>query len=350
LTAKGGGTIAKWKILDDHLTSDTNSITLHSNGTLYSGSHSALANTSNGFYIGSDGLSIGSKFKVTATGELAIGNGATAGNSKHWKINGDSSRSYIAYGDSSNDTSFVAANSKTTNKNQVYIGTDGISLGRRFSVSAAGNLIAYTGNIGSWTIQPGSITYNTTDTFNGSSGIYFGTGGIRLGSAFSVTAGGVLKCSGATVSGTLSSNGGTFTNITASGGTFTSITANGGNFNNITAYGTISSTGGTFTNISATGGTFSNIYASGGTFSNINASGGTFSNINASGATINYLYYGGSYVSWQAINVLTGITAEKVAVAYGNGSVNVVQKLHRTYTTITFLCPSYNSWSDYDYS
>jgi len=208
LTSKGGGTIAGWKISNDHLTSASNSITLHSNGTLYAGTHSSLTNTANGFYIGSNGLSIGSKFKVTADGTLEIGNGATTSSSTHWTINGDGSRSYISYGGSSYDKYFIAANINTTNKNQVYIGTDGISLGRRFSVSSSGSLIAREGLIANWTIRPGSITYNTNeDTLypRNKTGIYFGTGGIRLGSTFSVTASGYLNCTGALVSGTLSS-------------------------------------------------------------------------------------------------------------------------------------------------
>ena len=362
LTAKGGGTIAKWKISDDHLTSDTNSITLHSNGTLYSGTHSTLASTDNGFYISSDGLSIGSKFKITADGSgtlyseshssltstnrgfyissdglsigskfkvtsegiLELGNGATASNSKHWVINGDTSRSYISYGDGSYDKYFIAANASTTNKNQVYIGTDGISLGRRFSVNAAGELICSGATVSGTISSTGGTFTNITAS----------------GGTFSnITAsGGTFK--------NITASGGSFSGITASGGTFSGITASGGTFNNITASGNISSTGGTFTNISASGGTFSNISASGGTFTNISASGGTFSNINASGATINYLYYGSAYVSWQTVNVLTGITAEKVSI----NNTNVVQKLHRIYSSITFLCPSYTSWGEDDYS
>lgn len=40
------------------------------NASIYSGSHSTLASTANGFYIGTDGLSIGSNFKVTTAGAL----------------------------------------------------------------------------------------------------------------------------------------------------------------------------------------------------------------------------------------------------------------------------------------
>jgi uncharacterized protein YjbI with pentapeptide repeats len=299
-------------------------ITADGSGTLYSESHSSLTSTNRGFYISSDGLSIGSKFKVTSEGILELGNGATASNSKHWIINGDTSRSYISYGDGSYDKYFIAANASTTNKNQVYIGTDGISLGRRFSVNAAGELICSGATVSGTISSTGGTFTNITAS----------------GGTFSnITAsGGTFK--------NITASGGSFSGITASGGTFSGITASGGTFNNITASGNISSTGGTFTNISASGGTFSDISASGGTFTNISASGGTFSNINASGATINYLYYGSTYVSWQTVNVLTGITTEKVSI----NNTNVVQKLHRIYSSITFLCPSYTSWGEDDYS
>jgi len=250
LTAKGGGSIAGWTIGTTTLSSKNGTITLNSDnsaitfknssGKMYSGSHNGLKSTAAGFYISDDGLSIGSKFKVTSDGTLEIGNGATTSSSKHWTINGDGARSYISYGGSSYDKYFIAANINTTNKNQVYIGTDGISLGRRFSVSSSGSLIAREGLIANWTIRPGSITYGTNeDTLypKNKTGIYFGTGGIRLGSTFSVTSGGYLTCSGALVSGTLSSEGGTFNNITANGGQFNNITANGGQFNNINVSG-----------------------------------------------------------------------------------------------------------------
>lgn len=65
---------------------------------------------------------------------------------------------------------------------------------------------------------------------------------------------------------------GTFTDITSTNGTFTGMTANGGTFDKITA------TDGTFTR-----GTFNGITAEGGTFNNITSDGGTFTNVDVTG-------------------------------------------------------------------
>jgi hypothetical protein len=48
-------------------------------GKIYSGSHSTLNSTSNGFYLSQDGLSIGSKFSVTAAGVLTATDGTFTG-------------------------------------------------------------------------------------------------------------------------------------------------------------------------------------------------------------------------------------------------------------------------------
>ena len=142
-------------------------------GKIYSHSHDELTKTGNGFYLSYDGLSIGSKAKLTNTGVMYIGNGAVAkGGSEdgnYWTINGNSSRSYISYGGS---TSFAAANENDyddSNTAKVYVGTDGISLGKRFSVSSSGNVKAYSGTIGGWTIGKNQISASNIHLYaNGS--------------------------------------------------------------------------------------------------------------------------------------------------------------------------------------
>lgn len=129
-------------------------------GKIYSHSHDELTKTGNGFYLAYDGLSIGSKAKLTNTGVLYLGNGAVANGGvegatggKYWTINGagsgDTARSYIAYG----GTSWSGASNDDGTTAKVYIGTDGFSLGTRFSVSALGELKAYSGQIGGWDIS-----------------------------------------------------------------------------------------------------------------------------------------------------------------------------------------------------
>lgn len=122
-------------------------------GKIYSHSHSELTSTSNGFYLSADGLSLGSKIKITNDGKVQVGNGAVNDSSKHWTIDGGT-ESYIGY----NANSFVKANSADSTNNSVYIGTDGLTIGRRFSVSGQGELTSYSGEIGGWSIDRTSLS------------------------------------------------------------------------------------------------------------------------------------------------------------------------------------------------
>ena len=95
-------------------------------------------------------------FKVTNKGVVTIGNGAVDDNNgrrmKHWTIttsnaNDETKDSYIAY----NTNYFYDLNSLTTlntpSLTNVYLGTDGISLGRNFSVNNSGFLSIRKGKI-----------------------------------------------------------------------------------------------------------------------------------------------------------------------------------------------------------
>jgi hypothetical protein len=81
-------------------------------------------------------------------------------------------------------------NDKTYDRG-VYIGVDGLALGRldantpAFSVDSAGNLITKKGQIANWTITKDYIAAGA-DSFYGSTGMFFGVGGLRLGDHFSV--------------------------------------------------------------------------------------------------------------------------------------------------------------------
>ena len=186
--AKGGGDIAGWQVSDTKLSSKNTAITLDSSGKIYSTKivekdgervpqpHDSLNSPNEGFYLAANGLSIGDKFKVSNQGRLFIGEGAVKGDTdcKYWDINGyidtdkegkpiyDANgkikrRSYISYG---GVTSFAQAKTweeLNTNKALVYIGTDGLALGKRFSVDANGKLTAYSGTIGGWTINSTNI-------------------------------------------------------------------------------------------------------------------------------------------------------------------------------------------------
>ena len=65
------GHIGGWTIGSTTLKSNNNSIVLDAgNNKIYSGTHSTLASTTNGYYLASDGLSIGSTFRVSSSGAL----------------------------------------------------------------------------------------------------------------------------------------------------------------------------------------------------------------------------------------------------------------------------------------
>ena len=187
--AAAGGDIGGWKIdkhsLYSNIAAGSGRITLDAGtydeetntvtgpGKIYSHNHNSLTNTGTGFYLSYDGLSFGSKAKITNTGQMYLGTGAVAGTGKHWTIDGDSSKSYIAYG----GTSWSEASDDNGTTAKIYLGTDGISLGTRFSVGPLGRLKAYSGKIGGWNINKtklsaGNIELNSNGSMKGGSGSF----------------------------------------------------------------------------------------------------------------------------------------------------------------------------------
>ena len=181
--AAAGGDIGGWKIdkhsLYSNIAVDSGRITLDAGtyneetntvtgpGKIYSHNHSSLTDQHDGFYLSCDGLSFGSKVKITNDGKAYFGRGAAAGTGQHWTINsgeansstGATNRSYIAYG-AGDDPYWAGAKEDDYNSStaKVYIGTDGISLGERFTVSPSGDVKAYSGTIGGWTIGKNQIS------------------------------------------------------------------------------------------------------------------------------------------------------------------------------------------------
>lgn len=186
LTAAGGGSIAGWDIDDFSIYSkipvssgrmvlDSGAIvsgydsqgnktyTASSSGRIYTGTHSSIDSTAGGFYLSQDGLSFGSKVRIDSDGKMQLGTGAVNDSSnRHWTLNGTSEKSYIAY----NTTDFASENLEDVDNysidggsSQVYIGTDGIRLGNKFAVDNSGNLVAKHliakegGSIGGWAIS-----------------------------------------------------------------------------------------------------------------------------------------------------------------------------------------------------
>ena len=182
LTAKGGGQIAGWRIDDNFLRAHDLSITMRSTTetitednqmntlppAIYTYWHNVLDSTKTGSYFGADGLSIGSLFKVTNTGVLRLGRGATASpvynenteeweeTGKHWIIDagiGSSANSYIAYNTTTfaNDVINPIDSSQWgqgyATRSSVYLGTNGLSLGNQFSVTNEGAMSIIRGKI-----------------------------------------------------------------------------------------------------------------------------------------------------------------------------------------------------------
>lgn len=122
--------------------------------------------TNNSVYISTNKITLGSKVYIDDEGLVRLGRHAVSDedeesiNKKYWTINGEENgESYISY----NTTKF------NTDSTSVYIGTDGISLGKnKFYVDNTGILTAKKGFIGGW-------EFNSTSIFKDN--IYINSGG-----------------------------------------------------------------------------------------------------------------------------------------------------------------------------
>ena len=196
---------------------------------------SSLAGATNSVYLGIDGISCGTTFKVTKDGVLTASNVDLTGKitSSSGKIGGfDIDDAYLANG----TTSLAGA------ANSVYLGTSGISCGTTFKVTKDGILTAsdvdLTGKIkassgeinGNLTIS-GSLTHTSDNyrvTLRGvqsdkTYGVFYITDN-SSGSAtypFRVNGDGSFVATKATIGGNLNSVSGSFVKLTAGKSTFT---------------------------------------------------------------------------------------------------------------------------------
>lgn len=209
------------------------------NGKIYSGNHSSLNNENNGFYLSNDGLSIGSAFKVEADGTTTLGSSSGGAitirpgeepkiyTSNHTYLNSNNDGFYlssdglsIGYGFKVNEKGLLSLGGEDGKividpGNQTrqtkfysddhddyddtddgfYLAPDGLSIGRYFRVDEEGNLTATSGTF--------------SGSLNGATGTF----------------GGALNAATGTFSGDLSAAGGTFT------GTLSADCLNGGTIN-----------------------------------------------------------------------------------------------------------------------
>ena len=249
LVAQGGGSIAGWSIGADKLSKGTVGLSSNNNpktnkafwagstvstnapfnvdfngsvqmkdasiggnvfikdGKIYSNKHNAFNNTTEGFYLGSDGISLGADFSVDSKGSITAKKGNIAG----FTIKNDKTGQAIH-----------TAGKPTASGGEpgVYIGTGAISLGDSFMVNTLGYLISKSGNIGGWTIgAEGLYGGGASGSFykkkNGKNtsevltiGVFLGTAGLRLGSNFHVDSSGNLYAVNGNFTGTIYANAG----------------------------------------------------------------------------------------------------------------------------------------------
>lgn len=173
LTAKGGGSVASWDIHDDKLTSKNNSITLlATNGSIYSGTHNSLTANNNGYYIGSDGISLGNttdyvKFRVTSDGKLTAKSGDIAG----WTIE----QGKLSNTDAANNKLSLSPTAGIS----IVNGTDN---SKKFTVNNQGYLTSTSGKIGGWNITSDKLWAVSE---NGKNGIQINSDGSLTGGSSS---------------------------------------------------------------------------------------------------------------------------------------------------------------------
>ena len=220
LTVNGSGTFSGTISATDGYfgSSASNGFTISSNGI--GNNMTGVNDTSHtsGIFLGKDGIALGGgKFKVTKEGAVTAGNVSFTGGTIGGFTIGSSSISKTMTG-----------RDDTTNDG-VWIGTDGIALGKgNFKVTNAGALTAKSGTIGGFKIGSNSLASGITswsDTSN--EGVYIGYNGISLGAGkfrayrdgslklgdnFSVNKSGDVTAKSITLKGTL-----TFQNADGSG-------------------------------------------------------------------------------------------------------------------------------------
>ena len=119
-------------------------------GKIYSGSKDSFSSNNAGIYLGTDGISLGKNnpFHVNSDGYFVSTSGKIA--------NFDVTASYLSNG----TTSLAGAN------NYVFLVTDGISLGTTFKVTKAGAITSTSGTIGGWNISNNKLSASGIDISN----------------------------------------------------------------------------------------------------------------------------------------------------------------------------------------
>lgn len=190
----------------------------------------------------------------------------------------------------------------SSNNAGIYLGTDGISLGKNnpFHVNSDGYFVSTSGSIGGFNITNKYLANGTTSLAGSNNSVYLGTDGISLGATFKVTKAGLLTSTSGSIGGwTIATN-----KLSASGIDIYSsgyIMATNGNWR-INADGSA-----TFKNVFITGvqhnSTFGNIlFTDKGTYGNFN---------NGFNAGTSFGLNGGALTNFNSL-VVKNITAENI--------------------------------------
>ena len=191
---------------------------------IYTGNKNFLESTATGFYIGIDGISLGSSFQVTNKGKLTAKLATIGNGSQTFSIGQGTILTSAGTTTTHSSIHSGSKNSFHANTTGVYIGTDGISLGWNtkiqhpkkkdqgaapFSVDSGGNLFCTAGIVGGWEITPTKIR-SIEDKTAGikKDQMYFGKTGLKIGENFSVDASGNLTAKAGTFSGKIEATSG----------------------------------------------------------------------------------------------------------------------------------------------
>lgn len=227
------GHIGGWTIADGVLNSNNGSIVLDANNNkIYSGTHSTLSSTSNGYYLAADGLSIGDSFSVTSAGYLSATEGLIGG----WNINSTTlkSTSNTIVLDGGNNKIYSGSHSTLSSTSSgYYLAADGLSIGSHFSatstgaitatsVDLTGKITATSGKIAGYTISGDKLYGSQVGMDAESGGDYAFWAGASVGSSgsapFRVGHDGSLYSSSATVTGSITATSGRIGGWNISGG------------------------------------------------------------------------------------------------------------------------------------
>lgn len=227
------GHIGGWTIANGVLNSNNGSIVLDANNNkIYSGTHSSLSSTSNGYYLAADGLSIGDSFSVTSAGYLSATEGLIGG----WNINSTTlkSTSNTIVLDGGNNKIYSGSHSTlSSTSNGYYLAANGLSIGSHFSatstgaitatsVDLTGKITATSGKIAGYTINGDKLYGSQVGMDAESGGDYAFWAGASVGNSgsapYRVGHDGSLYSSSATITGSITATSGKIGGWNISGG------------------------------------------------------------------------------------------------------------------------------------